>query len=400
MTKQLKIFGAEKFYQYIYLLINISLNYLFMKIFKLIAIFALVSLVSIIIFSSINNIYATESIHIVSTRGHFDQFGTPNPNKPFYEPFNFQTLGCPQEVVIYIHGVWTAKDKINEDNKEMFENAPEVFDRLKMSLEDVVYDYPVVGFSWDSDTQIDGQGWNIAKLIAKENGPKLAQFVLDFKIQCPDTEVRLVAHSLGARVALSSLDSLNENQIWNANDFKITSVHLMGAAVDNDEVSKNAHDVSSSGGIKAAYGKAIEEQVLYFYNLFNSNDDTLEPGFSRYVNCFNDLEFQPVYYPCFEKNSALGQTGIRSTISDIDVPENYVDLSVEQEILNIRNADADNEVCDLKYNPNPWVPSYFLCTIDYVGDNHLGYVGFRGPNDSLRDNGAMNIVVDTFQNSH
>jgi Alpha/beta hydrolase of unknown function (DUF900) len=288
----------------------------------------------------------------------------------------------------------------------MFENAPEVFDRLKMSLEDVEYNYPAVGFSWDSDTQIDieGKGWNIAKVIAKENGSKLAQFLLDLKDNCTQTKIRLIAHSLGARVALSSLDSLNQNQIWNANNFKITSVHLMGAAVDNDEVSKNAQDVSSSGGIKAAYGKAIEEEVLYFYNLFNSDDDTLEPGYSLYVDCFDDVEFQPVYYPCFEKKYALGQTGIRSTLFDIDVPENYVDIPVKQEIRNISNADADNEGCDLKY-PNPWYYynswylSRFICTINYVGDNHLGYVGFRGPNDSLRDNGAMNIVVDTFQNS-
>jgi len=373
-----------------------------MKIFKLIAIFALISLVSIIIFSSINNIYATESIHIVSTRGHFDQFGTPIPNKPFYEPFNFQTLGCPQEVVIYIHGVWTAKDKINEDNKGMFENAPEVFDRLKMSLEDVEYNSPVIGFSWDSDTTISSQGWDYAKIIAKENGPKLAKFILDLKEKCTQTKIRLIAHSLGARVALSSLDSLNKNQIWNTNNFKITSVSLMGAAVDDDEVSKSINDAISFGGIKTAYGKAIEEEVLKFYNLVNSEDDALQPGgyWWGYFYPLNYLENQPVYYPYFEQDFALGQTGIQSTISETDVPQNYVDIPVKQEILNIRNADADNEGCDLKYNPNPWIPSYFICTIDYVGDNHLGYVGFRGPNDSLRDNGAINIVVDTFQNSH
>ena len=65
-----------------------------MKIYKLIAIFASLSLVSTIVFSSVNNIYATESIHIVSTHSHFDQFGNPIPNKPSNEPFpfNFQTL--------------------------------------------------------------------------------------------------------------------------------------------------------------------------------------------------------------------------------------------------------------------------------------------------------------------
>ena len=373
-----------------------------MKNYKLIAIFASVSLVSIIIFSSINNIYATESIHIVSTRSHFDQFGNPIPNKPSYEPFpfNFQTLGCPQEAVIYLHGVWTAKDKVDEDAKDMFENAPEIFERAKLSLENSGYTFPVIGFTWDSHTTISSQGWDYAKIIAKENGPKLAEFILDLKEKCTQTKIRLVAHSLGARVVLSSLDSLNKNQIWNANNFKITSITLMGAAVDDDEVSKNANDAISSGGIKAAYGKAIEEEVLKFYNLVNSEDDALEPGYWWwYFYPLNSVENQPVYYPYFEQDFALGQTGIQSTISETDVPENYVDIPVRQEILNIKNADADNEGCDLKYHPNPWYPSYVICTITEIGDNHLGYVGFRGPNDSLRNNGAMNIAVDTFQNS-
>ncbi len=245
----------------------------------------------------------------------------------------------------------------------MFENAPEIFERAKLSLENSGYTFPVIGFSWDSDTNIDteGEGWNYAKIIAKENGPKLAKFILDLKDKCTQTKIRLIAHSLGARVVLSSLDSLNKNQIWNANNFKITSVNLMGAAVDDDEVSKNANDAISSGGIKAAYGKAIEEEVSKFYNLVNSEDDALEPGyvypwwwggyFGWHFDCFNYLEIQPVYYPCFEQDFALGQTGIQSTISDVDVPQNYVDIPVKkQEIRNIIDADADGE-CDLTY-PN------------------------------------------------
>jgi hypothetical protein len=53
-----------------------------------------------------------------------------------------------------------------------------------MSLKVVGYNHPLIGFSWDSDTEIDpyGKGWNIAKFIAKENGPKLAKFLLDLKI--------------------------------------------------------------------------------------------------------------------------------------------------------------------------------------------------------------------------
>ena len=50
--------------------------------------------------------------------------------------------------------------------------------------------------------------------------------------------------------------------MWKNNGFKIASVHLMGAAVDDEEVSKNPLDISSdstnANTVKSAYGKAIE----------------------------------------------------------------------------------------------------------------------------------------------
>ena len=57
--------------------------------------------------------------------------------------------------------------------------------------------------------------------------------------KCSDSKVRLVAHSLGSRVVLSSLDSLNNNQEWKNKNFTITSVHLLGAAFSHQEVSKD-----------------------------------------------------------------------------------------------------------------------------------------------------------------
>jgi hypothetical protein len=188
----------------------------------------------------------------------------------------------------------------------MFVSAPEVFDRAKLSLQSRGYTFPVIGFSWDSDTEISPDGWDYAKIITKKNGSKLAQFILDLKDNCAQTDIRLVAHSLGARVVLSSLDNLNNNQIWNNNNFDIASVHLMGVAVDDDEVSKNAADAFSGDGIRSASGKAIEEEVSHFYNLFNPEDDALEPGDQDlfWYYCWNSLENQPVYYPCFEQDLA------------------------------------------------------------------------------------------------
>ena len=74
------------------------------------------------------------------------------------------------ELVVYIHGVWTRQIA-----------AKEKIDRTALSLNTNGYYIPVVGFSWDSNTTINPSGWNIAKFIAKQNGPKLAKFISDFK---------------------------------------------------------------------------------------------------------------------------------------------------------------------------------------------------------------------------
>jgi hypothetical protein len=73
-------------------------------------------------------------------------------------------------------------------------------------------------------------------------------------------------------------------------------------------------------------------------------------------------------------------------------PRNYLDIVIEEQEIpsNLDDADADRR-CDLTYP----VPSGFVCTIQLDGDNHLGFIGFRGlvPN-SVRNNGAMDNVVE------
>jgi esterase/lipase superfamily enzyme len=117
---------------------------------------------------------------------------------------------CPpqKEIAIYIHGFLVNGISLGS------ENATEIFDRARLSLNDTGYDITLIGFNWDSDIK-DDKAWEVTKDVAKSNGLKLAQFILDFKKECPQTDVRLIAHSLGSRIALSSLDALNENQEWN-----------------------------------------------------------------------------------------------------------------------------------------------------------------------------------------
>ncbi|MFL6371689.1 MAG: alpha/beta hydrolase [Nitrososphaera sp.] len=212
-----------------------------------------------------------------------------------------------------------------------------------------------MGFSWDSNTTItpNGIGWSIAKAIAENNGPKLAHFMLDYKITCPDTDIRVIAHSLGTKVILNALLELTNNPLWNSSssssNFKIESVHLMGAAVDNEQVSIGPVDTDYPREIIC--GRRIESQVSKFYNFFDRQDNALEE-----------------LYPYYEDGETT--LGLRGAKQGITLPSNYQDIDVTEEVSFIDDANGDY-MCDL---PNPFIPNF--CTISAIGDNHLVYVGY------------------------
>ena len=77
---------------------------------------------------------------------------------------------------------------------------PNSKNEARLTCETVTRPVPIVGFSWEPNTTSAN-----AKQIANENWPKLAHFIFDYKNTCKhqhnkDVNVRLVAHSLGARV--------------------------------------------------------------------------------------------------------------------------------------------------------------------------------------------------------
>ncbi len=117
-----------------------------------------------------------------------------------------------------------------------------------------------------------------------------------------EIRIRIIAHSLGARV-VSSLESLHENPQWNTNNSKIKSVHFIGAAVDDEEVSTRPEfiliDETNWGSPKSDYGQAIRSEVINFTNLFSSNDNLLKPNLNPAL----------AIYPTFEGDLALGQSG-------------------------------------------------------------------------------------------
>lgn len=298
------------------------------------------------------------------------------------------THQCLGEWAIYIHGVWT-------DRNAAIEQA----ERIDLALPSDKK-IPLFVFLWEGNTSLSPFGWDRAKSNADEAGHELADVIAESKSACPSDKVRLIAWSLGSRVVLSALDSLeNNNSRWKQERFNITSVHLMGAAVDDEKISKNPFDIDhglfDDGKV---YGTAIERNVVKFYNLYNPEDDLLE----RVDQIEEQTDDQPGFYPRFEIDDALGGLGIQqASIDERDIPSNYEELNVQNEILAVNDADADaiNErpgfECDVISYIFP-----FNCTISasILGDNHLGYMGFRDPNDnstllSNGGDGAIDIVV-------
>jgi alpha/beta hydrolase family protein DUF900 len=295
----------------------------------------------------------------ILTRGHFDYRSTGqliqghnitdytyssdlanNNNSKISKEFT-----CPpeKEIAIYIHGAWTDEQAANEQ-----------FNRTAMSLINNNYTIPLIGFSWDSNTLVNKEGWVIAKDIAEKNGPKLAQFVLDFKNKCRDTDIRIIAHSLGAQVVNSTLASLSSNQQWDKKTgSNITSIHLLGAAIDRSSVAANT-----------TLGKAIDKLVSNFYNLRNSEDNMLE-----YV------------YSSVDQHDALGLLGISHSMP---LPKNYYEREVNSELPPIQDVDGNNKL------------DCFDFFVMLPGDNHCGYIGARGLSpfeDIPRSDGAIDIIV-------
>lgn len=152
----------------------------------------------------------------------------------------------------------------------------------------------------------------------------------------------------------------------------ITSVHLLGAAIDNKVIANNT-----------AFGKAIENTVVRFHNLYNSQDDGLEFNLlyenriplSRLGESLENITLN--YHP-------LGLVGIEGVPAEY-LPLNYDETNVINEIPPISDADGDGNVEECFENFRP---------VLVEGDNHCGYIGFRQPFlSSLLDDGSMNVVI-------
>ena len=172
----------------------------------------------------------------ISTRGFYSlDSGITITNQTYrlYPKRIFDTLVGTKEITIMIHGL-----------RNNTSGALTKFIIAKRKLVQLGYKNSVIGYSYDSNTT--GAQYilhalhalHVGVIIANKNGRNLAKFVTDFKQKSPETKIRLMGHSLGAHVILSTIKNLAKNT---RNKGIIEAVYLFGGSIPSDALSvKNA----------------------------------------------------------------------------------------------------------------------------------------------------------------
>ncbi|MBA4438777.1 MAG: DUF726 domain-containing protein [Nitrosopumilaceae archaeon] len=165
----------------------------------------------------------------ISTRGYYDlKTGKTlkKNNYYLYPKKDFQKLIDSKELTIMIHG-------LRNDNAGAIAKAVLARNRLRK----LGYSYPVIGFSYDSNTtgahliKHAKHALAVGQSIAKKNGRNLGKFIEDFKESSPKSKIRLMGHSLGSQVILSTIEFLAKKK---ENSGILESVYFFGASITED----------------------------------------------------------------------------------------------------------------------------------------------------------------------
>jgi len=176
----------------------------------------------------------------------------------------FDTLVGTKEITIMIHGL-----------RNNTSGALTKFVIAKRKLVQLGYKNSVIGYSYDSNTT--GAQYilhalhalHVGVIIANKNGRNLAKFVTDFKQKSPETKIRLVGHSLGAHVILSTIKNLAKNT---RNKGIIEAVYLFGGSISSDALSvKNASYVQKIVATKIRNYYSPYDDVLRSVDDWNWN---------------------------------------------------------------------------------------------------------------------------------
>lgn len=193
----------------------------------------------------------------ISTRDHFNDDGDLINGE---STFSYDIAGdwsgynSGEEIAVFVHG-WRSSDESDEGIDAAY--------TAQLALEQNGYDEFNAVFTWDSDKGDSwwDLGWTDAKEIARDNGEKLANFVTDWNDQV-GTPVRIIAHSLGALVTVETLESVVED--FGRTD-QVTSVSLLGGAIDNDAPARGDD-----------YGRFVRDATAEFDNFYSDRDEVLD----------------------------------------------------------------------------------------------------------------------------
>ena len=205
------------------------------------------------------NLQQNKRIPRISTRGFYDlDTGKTKKSKPcdLYPKKFLDGLGKESEITIMIHGL--------RNNKS---GALAKFKIAKNRLAQLGYTHQVIGFSYDSNTkgaQYPSQilkATRIGVVIAKKNGANLACFLIMLKKKFPSLTIRLIGHSLGSQVILSTLGYLKNRKL-------VEAVYIFGASIPADSLSPTKSGV--------AIQKTVNKKFVNYYSRY---DDVLKYAF-------------------------------------------------------------------------------------------------------------------------
>jgi len=195
----------------------------------------------------------------ISTRGYYDLSTGITLKTNFYYLYtkkDFKKLIGSKELTIMIHGL--QNDRAGAVAKVIL---------AKNRLRKLGYSHPVIGFSYDSNTTGSHSiihakhALAVGQIIAKKNGRNLGKFIEYFKTASPKTKIRLMGHSLGSQVILSTVEYLSKKR---QNFGIIDSVYFFGASI--------TEDVPSS----KKYGKILQNIIhKKIINHYSPTDDVL-----------------------------------------------------------------------------------------------------------------------------
>lgn len=199
----------------------------------------------------------------ISTRGYYDlSSGATLKNNSYYTyPKNdFKKLVDSQEITIMIHG-------LRNDNA----GAVAKVVLAQKQLRKLGYVHPVIGYSYDSNTtgahliKHAKRALAVGQKIAVKNGRNLGKFIEDFKETSPKTRIRLMGHSLGSQVILSTLEYLAKKK---KNIGIVEGAYFFGASITEDVPSSKKYGkiLQSVINSKIVNHYAPKDEVLLWAN--------------------------------------------------------------------------------------------------------------------------------------